>query len=171
MSVATALTLASLVAPAALAEEAALLSCIKKYTDLGVSADAALAECKKNSLAECVKQLMSGKFVATSIRKSSDGYLIDLGNDESRWMEGKQWKSMGCKAHTKGPYRRQSDQHPSFWSKARSYEWFRQGWCSKEQITLEQPYMLEEAKLKCELSASPPLINDTRGYSRALKEA
>lgn len=57
----------------------------------------------------------------------------------------------GCSAYTQGPYKRQSDQISTFWSTQRSYEWFRQGWCQESVITLEQPYSLEEAKLRCEI--------------------
>lgn len=143
------------------ADQANLVACIKQYTEIGVSADAALAECKKSSLAECVQRLMGQKYQASSIKytkpgapdakENEVGYLIDLGNTESRWLEGKQWKEKGCSAYTQGPYKRQSDQISTFWSTQRSYEWFRQGWCQESVITLEQPYSLEEAKLRCEI--------------------
>ena len=147
---------------AAIADEAALLSCIKKYSEIGISPDVALGECQKKSLGDCVKKLLGQKFTAVSIKTrtttedhGTGRYLVDLGNEESRWMEGKQWREKGCYAFTKGPYKRQSDNHSSFWKTERSYEWFRQGWCNGESIQLEQPYTLEEAKLRCELGYVP----------------
>lgn len=142
------------------ADQASTRECIKSYIELGISPDAALAECNKKSLSGCVQSLLGKKFEAVAIKKGSadggkyTGYLIDLGNDQSRWMEGKQWKEQGCKAYSKGPYRRQSDKNTSFWSAERSYEWFRQGWCGRPKITLQQPYSLEEAKLRCELGVT-----------------
>jgi hypothetical protein len=152
-------------ASAARADQQQVFSCINKYKDLGVSADAALSQCQKDSVVGCVQGLLQAKFVAGSIklapgddtsgRSSERGYLIDIGNTESRWLEGKQWKEKGCAAHTKGPYKRQSDKITTFWSTERSYEWFRQGWCPTSTIELEQPYSLEEAKLRCELGITP----------------
>lgn len=157
------------VAGVARADQSALIACIKNYSELGISPDVALGECQKSSLANCVKQLVGEKFTATSIKKRSTAndhgsglYLIDLGNEESRWMEGKQWREKGCYAFTKGPYKRQSDNHSSFWKSERSYEWFRQGWCNGDSIQLEQPYTLEEAKLRCELGyQSEPKSSNT----------
>lgn len=137
------------------AEEAAILDCISKYTKLGVSPDAALAECKKNTLKDCIERLTASKVVVKAISKSEKGYLVDLGDNDTRWLEGKAWKNKGCKAYTKGPYKRQSDKHRTFWGKQRSYEWFRQGWCSNEEIELEQNYSLNEAKTLCEVGFDP----------------
>ena len=142
------------------ADQVAIRDCIKDYIELGISPDAALKECNKKSLSGCVQDLLGKKFEAVAIKRGSaddgaySGYLIDLGNDQSRWMEGKQWKELGCKAYSKGPYRRQSDKNTSFWRSERSYEWFRQGWCGRSKITLQQPYSLEEAKLRCELGVT-----------------
>lgn len=142
------------------ADQSAMIDCIKNFTQIGVSADAAMSECNKKSLAGCVQKLLGKKFEAVAIKQGSSGeaeysgYLIDLGNDKSRWMEGKQWKDQGCMAYAKGPYHRQSDRNVTFWSSQRSYEWFRQGWCGRSSITLEQPYSVEEAKLRCELGVS-----------------
>ncbi len=148
-------------ASAARADEQQVFACIKQYTAMGISADAALAQCQKTSMVGCVQKLLQSKFVASSIKFVSGddptakpterGYLIDIGNTESRWLEGKQWQGKGCAAFTQGPYKRQSDKNTTFWSSERSYEWFRQGWCKKSSIELEQPYSLEEAKLRCEL--------------------
>ena len=150
---------------AAEAEESRLVSCIKQYTDLGVSADSALSECKQKTLADCVKELMKGKYLATSIKfvdpragvsgSNETGYLIDLGNQESRWLEGGQWAEKGCIAYTRGPYNREDVPKKGLFGKRRSYQWFRQGWCSQSSIELEQPYTLEEAKLRCELGVAP----------------
>ena len=53
------------------AEGDRLLTCIKSYTDAGISADLALTECNKKNLATCVQELMSGKYTAKSIRKKA----------------------------------------------------------------------------------------------------
>ena len=154
-------------ASAVRADEQQLFACIKKYTTLGISADAALAQCQKTSVVGCVQKLLQSKFVASSIKfvsgddptakPTEKGYLIDIGNSESRWLEGKQWQEKGCAAFTQGPYKRQSDNNSTFWNTQRSYEWFRQGWCPNSSIELEQPYSLEEAKLRCELG----IVNTT----------
>ena len=133
-------------ASAARADEQQLFACIKQYTALGISADAALAQCQKTSVVGCVQKLLQSKFVASSIKFISGddptakpterGYLIDIGNTESRWLEGKQWQAKGCAAFTKGPYKRQSDKNSTFWNTERSYEWFRQGWCPNSSIEL-----------------------------------
>lgn len=143
------------------ADQSRLALCLKEYAALGISPDAALAECKKSDLVECVKRLMTLKYQAVAIKSEQTTapgwggtamrHLVDLGNDQSRWMEGKQWKEKGCFAFTQGPYRRQSDKNQTFWANERSYEWFRQGWCESKQISLEQPYSMEEAKLQCEV--------------------
>ena len=49
------------------ADEAALISCINKYKMLGISPDAALAKCDKNTLATCIKDLVGTNFVAYAI--------------------------------------------------------------------------------------------------------
>ena len=130
--------------------------CINEYKSLGISADNALKECNKKSLAECVQRLLQGKFTAGSIKEGPKGYLVDLGSEENRWLEGPQWAELGCSAFSDGPYKRQSDQVNTFWSTSRSYEWFRQGWCATPTLTLEQPVSVEEAKLKCELGMTNP---------------
>ena len=153
-------------ASAVRADEQQLFACINQYTAIGISADAALTQCQKTSMVGCVQKLLQSKFTASSIKFVSGdhstakpnerGYLIDLGNTESRWLEGKQWQEKGCAAFTQGPYKRQSDKNTTFWNSERSYEWFRQGWCHTSSIELEQPYSLEEAKLRCELGMSTP---------------
>jgi len=144
------------------AEETSLIVCIKKYTDLGVSPDSALSECKQSTVSACVKKLLSGNFIATSTKhvevSSSDknsGYLIDLGNADSRWLEGGQWAEKGCSAYTLGPYKREEVPKKGMFGKRRSYQWFRQGWCSTPSIELDQPFTLNEAKTRCELGIVP----------------
>ena len=144
------------------AKKSELQICIQEYKGLGISPDNALKECNKKTLAECVQRLLKGKFTASSIKEGPQGYLIDLGSDENRWMEGPQWKELGCAAYSDGPYKRQSDLISTFWSSARSYEWFRQGWCSTPVLTLEQPVSMEEAKLKCELGMTNPYAKPTK---------
>jgi hypothetical protein len=137
------------------AQEAAVLQCIKEYTSSGVSPDAALAQCQKTSLANCVQRLTSKKYLAKSVSELNGRYLIDLGDTDTRWLEGKGWKDKGCSAHTEGQYKRQSDEQQTFWGNQRSFEWFRQGWCKEPQIELDQNYSLVEAKTLCELGLQP----------------
>jgi hypothetical protein len=137
------------------AQEKATIECVKEYVKLGVSPDAALAQCNKASLTECVKRLTSSKVVAKSVSESQGRYLIDLGDNESRWMEGQGWREKDCQANTQGQYKRQSDQHRTFFGNQRSFEWFRQGFCSTPTIQLEQNYTLDEAKTLCELGLKP----------------
>ena len=68
-------------------EEAPLVQCVKQYKLLGISPDAALQECKQNQLTGCIKNLVGTNFLAKSVRKESNGHLIDLGNQESRWIQ------------------------------------------------------------------------------------
>lgn len=143
------------------AQDAALTKCMKTYLDLKVSPDMALSECRKMSMMDCVKSLAGTPYVAFSIKEEDGKFLVDVGNETSRWMEGKTWDQIGCSAFQKGPYRRQSDKYAGmFGSGERSYEWFRQAWCAKSQVQLEQPYSLEEAKLRCELGVeiAPKLV-------------
>ena len=146
------------------AEEASLALCIQKYKGLGISPDAALVQCKDETLGSCVKDLVTRNFQATVIKDKGGKYLMDLGNDRTRWLEGGQWRQLGCDAFSKGPYYRQSDHNknelsfiPGF--KGRSFEWFRQGWCRGNIIELEQPYSLDEATLACKMGVAPPSRN------------
>ncbi|MDB9460634.1 hypothetical protein PN473_19815 [Dolichospermum circinale CS-545/17] len=136
------------------AQDAAVIQCITQYTNLGISPDAALAQCQKSNLAECVQRLISKKYVAKSVSQFNGRYLVDLGDSDTRWLEGKNWRDKGCSAHTEGQYKRQSDNRREFGGR-RSYEWFRQGWCSQPQIELEQNYSVDEAKTLCELGLQP----------------
>jgi len=75
------------------------MACIKGYTALGISPDAALGECITISLATCIQELLGKKYEAVAIKnvapvtpgvkEGEAGFLIDLGNTESRWLEGK----------------------------------------------------------------------------------
>ncbi|MBD2342634.1 hypothetical protein [Anabaena subtropica] len=137
------------------AQEIAVLECVKKYTQVGISPDAALAECNKSTLGDCVKRLTTRKVVVKAISESENRYLIDLGDNESRWLEGPAWRAKECQANTQGQYKRQSDQNNTFWGTQRSYEWFRQGFCNQPTIEIEQNYSIEEAKTICELGFQP----------------
>lgn len=141
------------------AQEAALIQCIQEYTVLGISPDAALAQCNKATIRECVERLTRTRIVVRAIepiqRDSAGHYLIDLGDDDSRWLEGPAWRGKSCQAHTEGPYRRQSDQISTFWNTQRSYEWFRQGWCEQPKVVIDHNYSTEEAATLCELGFDP----------------
>lgn len=138
------------------AQEAAYLQCIKEYTNLGISADAALAECQKTSLAECVQRLITQKYVAKSVSESNGRYLIDLGASETTWLEGNGWRSKKCSPNTEGASKKQTQQFVSGTStETVLYEWFRQGWCKEPQIDLGQSYSVDEAKTICELGLQP----------------
>ena len=134
---------------AAKADQEALMVCINKFKGIGLSADLAYAECKQSTLGECIKNLVRTNFVAKAIEKKKDGYLVDLGNDDSRWLEGGAWKNLGCAPYTEGPKRRQ--QSMTVWGFDSVNTWFRQGICTRESVELNQPYSAEEAKTVCEL--------------------
>lgn len=139
----------SLLSGSAKADQEALMVCINKFKSVGLSADLAYTECKQNTLGECIKKLIKRNFIAKSIETKSKGYLIDLGNDDSRWLEGGAWKTLGCTPYTEGPKRRQ--QSMTVWGFDSVNTWFRQGICSKDSVELNQPYSAEEAKTVCEL--------------------
>jgi hypothetical protein len=140
---------ASLICTSAKADQEVLLQCISKFKGIGLSADLAYSECKKNTLGECIKGLVGKNFVARSTEKKAEGYLIDLGNNDSRWLEGGAWKELGCTPYGEGPKRRQ--QNMTVWGFDSVNTWFRQGVCSSNAIELKQPYAAEEAKTLCEI--------------------
>lgn len=140
---------ASLISGAAKANQAALLTCIDKFKSVGLSADLAYAECKKSSLGDCIKSLIGKNYVAKAVEKRPDGYLIDLGNSDSRWLEGGGWRELGCQPFTDGPKRRQ--QTITSWGFDSVNQWFRQGICKTDSIELKQAYSPEDAKLACEI--------------------
>lgn len=145
----TGYTACSLLFTTAKADQEALMVCINKFKTVGLSADLAYKECKQSSLGECIKKLVKQNFVAKSIETKSDGYLVDLGNDDSRWLEGGAWKNLGCSPYTEGPKRRQ--QSMTVWGFDSVNTWFRQGVCKTESVELNQPYSADEAKTVCEL--------------------
>jgi len=147
--IAAAFVAGSLICTAAKADQEVLIQCINKYKGIGLSADLAYSECKKNTLGECIKGLAGKNFVARSTEKKTEGYLIDLGNSDSRWLEGGAWKELGCTPYGDGPKRRQ--QNMTSWGFDSVNTWFRQGICSSETVQLKQPYAIEEAKTLCEI--------------------
>jgi hypothetical protein len=140
---------ASLASGAAKADQAALVVCIEKFKSVGLSADLAYGECKKSSLGDCIKGLVGTSFVARSVEKKPQGYLIDLGNSDSRWLEGGGWRELGCQPYADGPKRRQ--QTITAWGFDSVNQWFRQGICQNESVQLKQAYTPEDAKLACEI--------------------
>lgn len=148
------------------ADQANLLVCIKQYIALGISPDAALGECKKTSLSECVQKLLGQKYEPVAIKyvdpktpnvkETEAGYLIDLGDNKSRWLEGEQWHSKECLAYTQGPNRKEGDDKLAQLAARYSghsfhREWYRQGFCKSDKIQLDHPYSVEEAKLRCDV--------------------
>lgn len=123
-----------------------LEECTKKYRELlEISPDRAYERCQQEILKNCIDQLVKQRKVLTAIRQEGKKkFLIDLGDNNGDWWEGNTWKEKGCEAHTTGPYRR--DQR-----RKKSYEWFRQGWCSESEIILDESYTFDEAKERCEL--------------------
>jgi hypothetical protein len=141
------------------AQDANLAQCIQQYSTMGISPDAALAECKKTSLRQCVERLTKNPIVARAVepfvQDKNGRYLVDLGDNENRWLEGPGWRAKSCQANTQGIYKRQSDNNRTFWNNQRSFEWFRQGWCESQEIVLDQNYSLDEATNFCELGIGP----------------
>jgi hypothetical protein len=48
------------------------------------------------------KRFRQDEYCRESYREEKDGHLLDLGNDDSRWLEGGAWKNLGCLLYTKG---------------------------------------------------------------------
>ncbi|MBC1241764.1 hypothetical protein [Nostoc sp. 2RC] len=126
------------------AQEAAFMQCFKEYTNLGISADAALGECQKTNLVRCIQGLITKKYVAKSLSESNGRYLIDSGSLDMRWLEANGWKNKGCRARIEGESKTLN-----------RYQWFRQGWCGQPQIEFEQYYSVDEAKMICQLGLQP----------------
>ena len=154
------------ISDSARADQTNLLVCIKQYTALGISPDAALGECKKTSLGECVQKLLGQKYEPVTIKyvdpktpnvkENQVGYLIDLGDNKTRWLEGGQWLSKECLAYTQGPNKKDSDDaliQVFALSSGLSFEreWYRQAFCKSGKIQLDHPYSVEEARLRCEV--------------------
>jgi hypothetical protein len=104
------------------------------------------------SLADCIKSLVGTKFIAKAIETKPDAYLIDLGNTDSRWLEGGAWRELGCQPYTGGPKRRQ--QSITSWGLDSVTQWYRQGICNSETVALKQAYTAEDAKSTCEIQPS-----------------
>ncbi len=144
----------------------ALSQCINDYKSLGISADVALAECKKKSLVACINKFLGErKFVSIGstikideIREDGKKYLIDRGIKESNWLEGPDWKNRGCTANKNGPSRRVAA--VTF---APYLFYYREGWCEKKAIDSGKNYTREEAHEKCDVS----YINPTKTYKGA----
>lgn len=157
LAVLTLYSISSMVCPAAQADETALFACIKKYTSLRISPDAALAQCKEKSLASCVKKLLGKENLIVSTtkvpasRKTPAGYLIDLGNDQEMWMEGGKWREMGCYPVVGGPSKTSRIGDP--WNGEVKLEWFRQGSCPSSEFNTGKTYNLADAETVCKLEA------------------
>lgn len=140
------------------AQDAAVLACVKDLqTKLKVSADIAFTECKQKSLADCIKLISDRNYVGEAIRKEGSGNLIDLGNNESRWLEGGAWKSLGCEPFIPGPQK--ITQTMSSWN-YNKHQWFRQAVCPQPFVELDQPIGVSDAKLMCETNSIPQRIKD-----------
>ena len=145
---------ACLIAPDyAQAQTAAVLACVKSMqAEFKVSGDTAFAECNKKTLADCIKAISDRNYVGEAIRKEGNGYLIDLGSNETRWIEGGAWKSLGCEPHLPGPQR--ITQTMSAWN-YNKHQWFRQAVCPQNFVELDQPIGPSDAKLMCETDSVP----------------
>ena len=148
----------SLLFGAVQADEAALFACINKYKSLGISPDAAMAKCEKTTLAECVKNLVGKNYKANSISKGAEGFIIDLGGDDSRWLEGNGWEGKGCVAYDEGPNKVEiTGGRGLLRIGKRTYKWYRQGLCPSDSIEISQPYGLQDARLQCEIDIASPV--------------
>jgi hypothetical protein len=129
------------------AEEGRLKTCIESLQkELGISADTAYTECSKRSFADCIKEMTSKKFVAHTVGRKGNGYIVDAGNDFTRWMEGWGWRAKGCEPHGEGP-RRDSYYYNIWGDQKRTL--FRQGTCPSESLELDQINSLQEAEVLC----------------------
>ena len=75
--------------------------------------------------------------------------MIDLGDQESRWMEGKGWKSNNCTPFVEGPKREESVKN--MWDMMTRYQWFRQGWCQSSELDIGGSNSLQDAQRICEI--------------------
>ena len=143
--------------PAAEADEAALFACVRKYTDLGITPDTALAECKQKSLASCINNLMGKEksYVSTTrlpkTKKVPAGYLIDLGDDKESWMDGPEWRDRGCAPVVNGPSK--TDRIGDSYNGIIKLEWFRQGSCPTSEFFLGHTYSMDDAEYACKLES------------------
>ena len=153
----------ALVAPQyAEAQSSAVVACVKNLqSSLGVSPDVAFSECNKKTLIDCIKSISDENFIGTSVRKEGGGHLIDLGSNNSRWLEGGAWKAHGCEPYIPGPQR--ITQTISSWN-TNKHQWFRQAVCPQTFVELDQPYGPQEAKLLCETDSVPQRLKDNPAY-------
>ena len=140
------------------AQDAAIMACTKNLQlKMNVSADIAFSECKQKSLADCIKAISDRNYVGMSIRKEGSGNLIDLGSNDTRWLEGGAWKSLGCTPYLPGPQRITNT--ISSWN-TNKHQWFRQAVCPQPFVELDQPIGIVEAKFMCENDAVPQRLKD-----------
>ena len=109
------------------------------------------------SLADCIKAISDRNYVGMSIRKEGSGNLIDLGSNDTRWLEGGAWKSLGCTPYLPGPQRITNT--ISSWN-TNKHQWFRQAVCPQPFVELDQPIGIVEAKFMCENDAVPQRLKD-----------
>lgn len=129
------------------AEEGRLKTCIESLQkELGVSADTAYTECSKRTFADCIKEMAGKKYVALSVSQKDTRYVVDAGNDYTRWMEGSGWRTKGCEPHGEGP-RRDSYYMNAWGTQKRTL--FRQGACPSASLELDQINSLQEAEVLC----------------------
>lgn len=140
------------------AQDAAIMACTKNMqAKMNVSADIAFAECKQKSLVDCIRSISERNFVAVSIRKEGSGNLIDLGGNDTRWLEGGAWKALGCTPYIPGPQRITNT--ISSWN-TNKHQWFRQAVCPQAFVELDQPIGVIDAKFLCENDAVPQRLKD-----------
>ena len=130
------------------AEETQLKVCmISIQKELGVSADIAYTECSKRTVADCIKSMTGEKFVARSVGRKRDLYIVDAGNDYTRWMEGWGWRAKECEPHGEGP--RNDSYYVNAWGKQKR-TLFRQGSCPSDSVQLDQVNSIQEAEVLCQ---------------------
>lgn len=130
------------------AEEARLKVCMNSIQkELGVSPDTAYIECSKRTVADCIKSMAGQKFVAMSVGRKGSLYIVDAGNDYTRWMEGGGWRAKGCEPYGEGP-RRDSYFVNGWGTQKRTL--FRQGSCPSEALQLDQVNTIHEAEVLCQ---------------------
>jgi hypothetical protein len=128
-------------------EEGQLKSCIVTLQkELSVSADIAYAECSRRTFADCIKETAGKKYVALAVGQKDVRYIVDAGNDYTRWMEGSGWRAKGCEPHGEGP-RRDSTYENGWGIQKRTF--FRQGACPSGSLELDQVNSLQETEVLC----------------------
>ena len=129
------------------AKELELKTCMASVqNELGVNADIAYSECSKRTFAECIKNMTGNKFIARSVAEKGDRFIVDLGNDYGRWMEGHGWRAKGCEPYGEGPARH--GYYANGWgTQKRSF--FRQGNCKSPSVKLDQINTIHEAEILC----------------------